>query len=431
MQSTTDALGALFAGLDALGQRRTTGTAADVDADLAEVVASVDTIAGATMRPMNTSSVMPPPRAVGVAMAHALFTAPHLVATMSAQTTISDAHSFMPSDALADALALPRWEIDDLREEVDYRVSTLLKRMRALQWLWTRQDHPRLNPGPLVATLFPGAPPDTPVHFSRSRLRLYAAIDAPNPPDTSSLYLTWRSDARTWPADPDLRFDARYVDTSVLRSLGRALGTTADEARDMLAEIVCVIPKSARDAFITHDRWRADGWADLTGIGAGDASWLTRTLAADALDDEGWLEGTSEGVAVRSARRVFDRHALARMTTIYQQSLAELCARTLARSDASEADVAATFDLSPRSSEACSRCSTGPRRREPTRTSRRRSARHRRTSRQRSSRSVGAGWTPHSVLGAGRRRRVGPTACRPCSPPTWRCSGPRCGGRPR
>lgn len=348
MRETTASLGALFAWLDTLAKSRATGETATEEAALAEVHQAVTTVAQTVLRPMETTPA-PPPRAVGVAMAHALFAVPHISATMSAKTTLSETSSFVPTDPLAEALGLPRWEVDDIREEVDYRVAMLLKQVRALQWLWTRQDHPRINPAPLISTLFPGAPPGTDVHFSRSGLRLYAAVDDEPAPPTSSLYLTWRSTSRGWPRQPDLRFDARYVDASLLRAMGRALGTSAEEARSMLANLVCVIPKSQRDHYITHDRWRSEGWADLTGIGVAGtgASWITRALAPDALDEEDWLEATSEGIALRGARRVFDRHALARITAITRASFAELLARELSKQDAPGPAEAALFDLSP------------------------------------------------------------------------------------
>ncbi len=297
-----------------------------------EVAGSVSQLAEVHLRPARTALSEAPPRQVAVAFAQALFSASHVSRTLAVASTTSDAGPFIATNRLSEALGLPLWEIEDLRGENDRRASEVLKRARALNWLWSRFPNPRNNPQPLFNTLFQGAVAPVAERFARQGSRLYAVVPQPSPPPPEALYLRWLGEAEHWTCLPDNHFAARYVDRAIVRGLERGVGCQGDEADRILDNLVCTIPTEGERVFLDHDRWRSEGWAELTGLGvvSPGPDWLPLPLAPDAIDTDEWLVPTGDGLTLRSPRAVFDRHAMTRMTAMTQAIYAEMCARLLA-----------------------------------------------------------------------------------------------------
>lgn len=288
-----------------------------------------------------------PPRAVQIAMATALFAAPHLGRTLTWAATPGQLPGFQPSPALSNALGLSLKELEELRDAADLRVSEILRQGRALTWLWQRSGDPRAQPRLLFDQLFPADGTQPPERFVRRGARLYAIFRDPHPLPPESLYLRWlpvRDDGCLWPDDT---FQARYVDDLVVRAMVRSIGVPSESARTMLDNLVCVVPNADESRFLRRDRWRSEGWADLTGLArASDVpSWITSAMLPDALDDEPVLERTENGIACRHARRIFDRHATTRVTAAVQGLYAEICARQLSGEPPDTAALLRIFDL--------------------------------------------------------------------------------------
>jgi len=288
-----------------------------------------------------------PPRAVQVAMATALFAAPHLGRTLTWAAAPGKMPGFQPCPPLADALGLSIKELDELRDAVDLRVSDVLRQGRALTWLWSRAGDPRAQPRTLFEQLFPADGTEIPERFVRRGTRLYAVVRDPKPLPPESLYLRWlpvRGTSGMWPDDT---FQARYVDDLQVRALIRAVGVHADRARELLDNLVCVVPATDEARFLRRDRWRSEGWADLSGLGRASQApgWLQLQMTPDALDDEALLERTDTGIQCRNARKVFDRQATTRILAAVNGLYTELCARLLTGEPFDPASLSRVFDL--------------------------------------------------------------------------------------
>ncbi|MCB9663826.1 MAG: hypothetical protein H6732_06920 [Alphaproteobacteria bacterium] len=291
----------------------------------------------------------PPPRAVALAMARALFGSPHLSQTLSVFTTASEYRVFVPSPQLADALGLAPWELEELRNDLDVEVAAFLKQSRALHWLWSKGGNPKIAPAPLWTLLFPGSVQPQAERFAYRGGRLYALVDQPAPPPVEALYLPWLPGSERWTAVPTTHFAARYLDPSLVRSLSRAIGGPEAEIVDLLDEVVCVVPADDEQAFLLKDRWRSEGWSAVTGIGRAHPTpaWLTLRLAPDAIEPDGWLEKQGDGLALKTPTRVFDRHAMGRIATMMNGIYGEICARTLTREKIDAHRQSVLFDLDP------------------------------------------------------------------------------------
>lgn len=349
MDDTSLAVAALFGALDLLGRARTRGDQARIAAGEREVDQALRHVVSVVGRPLRVRIDAAPPRPVAVAMAQAMFSLPHLARTLSVDTTISDLPVVSVGPGLSEALGLPLWELEEIRGDVDLRVADAFKQLRTLNWLWARFPNPRLRPDALFHTLFPGNVGPQASHFARRGGRLYAVVPQDAPPPPESLYLRWLPGSTQWTCLPDSHFDARYVDAGLIRALERAVGADPEEARRILDNLVCTIPRREEESFVAQDRWRSEGWAALTRLGAAwpGSEWLTLPLAADAIAPEGWIERTDKGLSLRSPRRVFDRHAMTRVTALVHGLYAEICARALSREAPGPGDLAVLFDLSP------------------------------------------------------------------------------------
>lgn len=316
------------------------------DMEVGGHVAHIVSLAG---RPVRTRLPGPPPRPIAIAMAQALFSAPHLSRTLSVYTTASDTEVFQPTESLAEALGLPLWHLEEIRAEVDLQVAGVLKQSRALHWLWQRAGNPRVQPEPLFQMLFPGVTEPQAHHFAYRGCRLYAVMAQDVPPPPESLYLQWLPGSERWTCIPNSHFAARYLDPSVRRGVARAIGADDDEIITLLDACICTVPTEDEQSFIRRDRWRNEGWAALTGLGRAEqgSAWLTLPLARDAIGPEGWLEATDKGLTLTQTRRLFDRHAMARLRTMMHGLYSEISARLLAGLTIEPHNQAWLFDLDP------------------------------------------------------------------------------------
>lgn len=348
METNQEAQERMFASLDQRARLRALGDEAAVrslDVEIEQHVARLGEASAS--RPASRTAV--PPRPVALAMAHALFAAPHLGRTLSSAPLAGSFPGFRANQALSDVLGVPHWELEPLREAVDLKVSSILRQRRSLLWLWQRSGDPAQQPRALYETLFPTNGGTPPQRFERRGARLYAVFADPLPLPADALYLRWIAPHRPEALWPDDTFQARYVDESLVRALGRGLGVNADEAPELLDNLVCVVPATDDSRFVRLDRWRSEGWSDITGLarGADAPAWITLPLAPDALDDDLPVERTPEGVVTRNPRRVFDRQATTRITAVVQGLYAALCARMIAGEPLDGAALARLFDLGP------------------------------------------------------------------------------------
>lgn len=335
---------------DVLDRYQSAGTRAateDTRTGAAEVAGHVAHVAGHFAEPTLTPTEDAIPEAAAVAMAGALLAEPHSRRTLAVQSTASESIVIRADAALTVALSLSDDVVIALRNDIDRRVAEVLTRIRAMQTLWSRSGNPRRDPLGLHRLLFPGEADLPAIRYQRNGCRLYAIVQMKQPPPPESLSMPWHPDAPGWSALPDHRFDPSHLDDSLLRTVGRAIGVSGDALRDMLGRIVCVIPEEGAATFMARDRWRAEGWADVTGLGAPRSALdgLERLTPA-SLQPETWMTATPEGgVAMHNAQRVFDAVARQRVTTLLRGLYTELCARQLARHGRQPADQAALFDL--------------------------------------------------------------------------------------
>lgn len=350
MEPTARALADLFAALDRLGRAHARSAEDDRRMGVAEVAGHVAHVAGQFPAPVLTADTAVPPRAVAAAIAQALFSAPHTSRTLAVASTAGELPVVRATDGLGVELGLDPTEMEALRATTDRRVADALQQIRALQWLWRRAGNPRTDPSGLAALLFPHRA-DLPVaRFANHGSRLYAVVPMARPCPPEALYLPWLPDAPTWTAPPHGTFNARLVDDGTVRALGRAVGTTPEAARTLLARMVCVVPEGEETTFFRHDRWRSEGWAALTGLAdpVPGGGWLTAPAGTDELLPDGLLARTDDGgLAVQGARRAFDRAARARVTVLLHGLYAELCARAMQRQGIPPSGQPVLYDLAP------------------------------------------------------------------------------------
>lgn len=287
----------------------------------------------------------PPPRPIAVAMALTLFSQPHLVATFGRPPAAEPTHRpenspvIIPVEVLTELLGLARWELEELQAEIDRRVSLLLKQHRILSWLWTRFGLPNAGVSQLIELLFPGLRNGdiSTVGLSRRGGQIYALVDQPRSHSAASLYLGW--------IDRDLEgaipsrgtFSARYVDDSLIRSIGTATGASAAEVMALLDRAVTVIPRAEAKHYLVVDRWRSmalDGLTNLAGAYP-RSSQLTAPLQPSAVPAEGWIRSQDGVVSTDNPNALFDSLAIDRVTDVARQLHAHSLATFLYRSDTS------------------------------------------------------------------------------------------------
>ncbi len=289
------------------------------------------------------ASLEPPPRTVGLAMAAAIFAQPLLrvLERLQAASTTnltwlagapSDAPVVFDSELLARQLGLRAIELDDLREDVDRRLASLLKQVRTVWWLW-HQFGLSENDGDsrLFAELFPGV---SDAHGHRGMLafgpQLYALADATTAPPSEALYLRWLAVDPERALHPTRAFRAADVAPTLLQAIARGIGATPTEVQQLLERLVLVIPRDGAAAYMAQDTWRTRGLAQLSELGpARRTATLSRKLAPADIDVQALFSTADGRCAPVDPERSFDRLALARGNDMLAQLHAWLLTRTM------------------------------------------------------------------------------------------------------
>lgn len=281
-----------------------------------------------------------PPRRVGVAMALALHSQPHLAATLGTGradgTTVveergpypAEAPFVSPPEVMETALGVSQWELDDLREEVDRRAGNVLKQRRAVTWLWSHFGLPGSRPGPLYRVLFPGQDRRaTSIDLLRRGGRLAVVVDGQGPP-MSAMYLDWLGELTSDVVRP-LEFRARYVDPGLRRALSRGVGADLPEVDRILDRMVVTVPRDGAVPYLERDQWRVTGLAALTTLGEGGrGDEPTGPVDRDELEWGRWLAVKEGEIAIGRAPGVlFDEFALGRAQAVLRHVYAGLLAR--------------------------------------------------------------------------------------------------------
>jgi len=281
-----------------------------------------------------------PPRDVSIAMARALFARSHLRVTLG-----HDAHraNLQTSSALlANAFSMEVWELDELREEIDRRVATLMQQRRIARWLEHRFGSNNVDP--LFHALFPGVVGARPVAARRLGHRLYVVVEqGPEaPPHTLFMPFSPWHDACRCPPTTSFRPDA--VDPGIVRAASQAVGMTMDATREALAEVMAIVPSASAAAYIHRDRWRSTGYAGVTGLGLLNSSVLSAfgPVLDRAVPVEEWGLPNVRREAVLAS---FDRLAIARVSELLRSHYSSIMAGVLADVPLNSVELVDSFDV--------------------------------------------------------------------------------------
>lgn len=276
----------------------------------------------------------PPPRRIAVAMALAVLSQPHLVQTFSTSATPA---LLVSTEVLEQALGLSAWEIDELREEVDRRAGWMVKQQLMVSWLGTRPAQEQL-----VTQLFPGMElEEATVHFLRSQVVVTAKLP---PTPSSALHLPWLGREDTGPLHA---FRGRYVDAGLKRSMNRSLGLTEDEIVRLLERAVTLFPEASLAEWMRLERYRTEGFAGLTELGArySRLCWLS-TAEGHANRWREWI-ATGEGEArTLDPDRSFDTLLQLRVQGMLEALKEDILARRLVGALSSQ-QMLSLLDLGP------------------------------------------------------------------------------------
>jgi len=278
----------------------------------------------------------PPPRRVAVAFALALHSQPQFTAilTKPARSGVEDpgeperrpaeAVPVPSTEVLERVLGLPAWEIDDLREEVDRRAGTVLKRYRTMSWLWSWAGLPDGNSHALASALFPGVDLGS-VSLLRRGGQAFVMSRSVSCP-RASLWLPWLDTGILGPT----AFVPSQVDDVLRARIGRGVGAEPAETGKLLSSMVVMVPRSDARAFLQLDQWRIHGRATVTDLGSDyrAATWLTDPIEPHGCDWRSWLVQDEDGVlAVRgTVTKVFDSLAMVRANAMLRQVYSALVA---------------------------------------------------------------------------------------------------------
>lgn len=299
-----------------------------------DVAVLLDQVAGALLRPLRANREWLPPKRVATAMALALHSAPHFVATLPRPTRDGSADPREPARRPADllpvvtnevlerALGVGQWEGEELREEVDRRAGKALKQVRTVNWLWSYFGQGS-TASTLSRILFPGAAESDLV---RRGGHLYLLVDLPDPPSPYAGWLPWLAPE---PTKGGFAFASRTVDKGLRNRIARGVGADDDEVAELLDGMVSLVPRETAAARIHLDQWRSYGYAAVTDLGlsytAGD--WLVRPIPADGADWRAWLRTGPDGLEVKGTpEKVFDALALPRVAAMTRLLYAALLA---------------------------------------------------------------------------------------------------------
>ena len=301
---------------------------------------ALDDLAASSVPQTPHSALETPPRRVAVAMALALYTQPHLSTTFqmgegpkddlgNTAPRRPDPSLVVSNDVLQEALGLSKWELDDLREEVDRRAGGVLKQRTLLNWLWSRFGLPGPGKEALFRVLFPGRS----THQSdlvRRGGQLYAVSPQDAAPPLDALFIG-TSEAIPQDGSPSHAFRSRYVDPSLLRSMARGIGLEAEQATELLERTVTVVPKDRATDFLAQDHWRSGGYAQVTTLGTPYSlgGWLGRPLGHSDLQWHEWMTIADGALQLRRPIRVFDAFMAQRAHAILTQRYTAILAETL------------------------------------------------------------------------------------------------------
>lgn len=283
----------------------------------------------------------PPPRRVAVAMGLALHSQPHLGGTFDQLTRegsepIGDPEHItaglpltVSGEAMERALGIAQWELDDLRDEVDRRAGRFLKQDRAVQWVWNHYGFPDTEAAGLVRALYPGLDlAGARVGLARRGGHLYA-IAPFETSDPSALYLSWIPAPDADAISPVRAFEPSSVDRSLLRALGRGIGADDEESAELLARVLCLVPRASCASWLVADQFRTRGLAALVDLGTPytRGNWLVRRLDPEACEWRSWLEVQGDSlVPTQAVEKVFHRLVLPRVQALLRQVYAQMLA---------------------------------------------------------------------------------------------------------
>lgn len=327
----------LFRGME---RRRGIDGAARVELDR-HLISTLDDYAVPLRETIRGPITEPPPRAVGVSMATAVYSQPHVTVIFGDITPIGTEDFELPplvesevplvvgGDDLQTALGLAKWELDDIREDVDRRVGVVLKQSRAIRWMWGHFGLPEASCEPLFRVLFPSVPGRVgAITMIRRGAQLYAAVAQEAAPPIEALYLPW-APVTDRGFHPLRTFQGRYVNANLRRALCRGIGADDDELVALFDRMVTVVPRQGTKEWLGHDTWRSRGFAFLTDLAGpySDGAWMVSPLAPDDLAWPNFLACGDGRITLDDPREAFDDLAKPRVDEMIRQLYAAMFAR--------------------------------------------------------------------------------------------------------
>lgn len=343
-ETQPDLLGVLVRGLERRHWLDDDLARRELDREISEVSALV---ARTDAPPMRTEEIANPPRRVAVAMGLALVSAPHFDITLPPTRNGTwdpgdlSRRRLQPTPAISSeacerALALGGWELDELRDEVDRRVGTVLKQVRTVNWLWSHFGLPDpAGAQTLARVLVPGLP-EGPIELVWRAGQLYVVADV-EPFPSASLFLPW---LRPPLAHGPNTFESRGVDPGLRARLGRGIGADDVEVGELLDRIVTLVPRRGAAGMLHHDHWRSYGFAGIADLGYDytRGAALAEPEPVDGFEWRVWLL-VEPGQPLRarySPERLFDALAIPRVGALLRQLHVAILAaadRRMARPD--------------------------------------------------------------------------------------------------
>ena len=281
--------------------------------------------------------VGPPPRRVALAMALAILAQPHLSVTFQDLDPVGDDDTVRPkrpysespliidTETLCEALALSAWELDQLREEIDRKVSYLLKQQRALRWLWARYAEPKDDAEGLLSILFSG------ISSADSRLygiggQLYGLLEGQCLQGPNALYTPFLDPKSQGNIQPRGTFVGKFLDKSLIHSLAKGIGADEEETLSLLHNMISCVPRDQSHAYVGHDMWRIMGFDRMTHLTQGYSAtqWLTQPLDMRSIRPlDAWIDIDQGNVDQPLAEHRFDSLIIPRIQMLMNQTLAQ------------------------------------------------------------------------------------------------------------
>jgi hypothetical protein len=295
------------------------------------------------LTPLQDRAAPPASAAMGKVLARAMFASPHLALTLGYPGSLGDPVPFRLSPTIAEALGQEISSMEAQREEIDRDVTAIVRRKQMQKWLLGKVGDVGRDPASLSNLLFPGWP--LAKGFIPRGARLYGLFETEEAMPPEALFLSWlpsRTPEALW---PDAAFQVDDLDASIIDRLVGALGFPEDVIRSGFEAMVCAVPNQDTNPYIHRDRWRNEGWSDVTGLGRPHELpyWMSWPLEPDSFGDDAIF--TSEGVQAEAAKKAYDRHAYARADAHMRCHMSELAARALAGEGKVAIRRAALYDI--------------------------------------------------------------------------------------